>query len=31
MVEMKKSYRFLVGKPDGKTHFENLGIDERMI
>jgi len=25
------SYRFLVGRPEGKSHLEDRGIDERII
>ena len=24
------TYRILVGKPEGKNHLEDLGVDERM-
>jgi hypothetical protein len=29
--EKRYAYRGLVGKPEGKNHFENLGIEGRMI
>jgi hypothetical protein len=28
MGEMRGAYRVLVGRPEGKNHLENLGIDE---
>jgi hypothetical protein len=27
MGERKGAYRVLVGKPEAKNHFENLGLD----
>jgi hypothetical protein len=29
--EMRKVYKILVGKPEGKNHSENLGLDARII
>jgi len=31
MGERSGAYRDLVGKPEGKGHFEDLGIDGRII
>jgi hypothetical protein len=31
MGEMKNAYRVLVGKPEGKSHSENLGTDGNII
>ena len=31
MEERRCVYRFLVGKPEGKTQFEDPGIDGRII
>jgi len=31
MGEMRKAYIMLVGKPEGKSHSEDLGIDGRII
>jgi hypothetical protein len=31
MREMKIAYKILIGKPEGKNHSEDLGIDGRMI
>jgi len=31
MGDRKGSYRVLVGKPEGKNHLEDLGIDGRII
>jgi hypothetical protein len=31
MGEIRNAYNILVGKPEGKDHTENLGIDERII
>jgi hypothetical protein len=30
MGEGRNVYRVLVGKPEGKDHFKDQGIDERM-
>jgi hypothetical protein len=30
MAEERKVYRVLVGKPEGKRHLEDQGMDERM-
>jgi hypothetical protein len=30
MGEGRNAYRVLVGKPDGKDHLENQGVDGRM-
>jgi hypothetical protein len=27
MGEMKKAYRILVGKPKGRAHLEDLGVE----
>jgi len=29
--ERRSAYRVLVGKPEGKNHLEDLGIDGRII
>jgi hypothetical protein len=29
--QRRDAYRVLVGKPDGRDHLENLGIDGRII
>ena len=31
MGERRGVYRVLVGKPEGKNHLENLGVDVRII
>jgi hypothetical protein len=31
MGEMRNAYRILVGKPKGKSHVEDLGIDGKII
>jgi hypothetical protein len=31
MGERRGSYRVFVGRPEGKNHLENLGIDEGII
>jgi hypothetical protein len=31
MGEMRGVYRFLVGKPEGKNHLEDPGVDGRII
>jgi hypothetical protein len=31
MEERKGAYRALLGKPEGKNHSEDLGVDERII
>jgi len=31
MEERRGVYRVLVGKPEGKNHLEDLGIDGRII
>lgn len=31
MVESRRAYRDLVGKPDGKNHLEDRDVDGRMI
>jgi hypothetical protein len=31
MGDNRNSYRGLVGKPEGKSHLEDLGLDERII
>jgi hypothetical protein len=31
MMERRCVYRVLVGKPEGKTHLEDPGIDGRII
>ena len=31
MVDRKGIYRVLVGKPEGKSHLEDPGIDRRII
>jgi hypothetical protein len=29
--DMKNTYKFLVGKPEGKNHLESLGVNGRII
>jgi len=31
IVKRRGVYRVLVGKPEGKDHFEDLGVDGRII
>jgi hypothetical protein len=31
MGERRSLYRVLVGKPEGKSHLEDPGVDERII
>jgi hypothetical protein len=31
MVEMRNACKILVGKPEGKNHSEDLGMDGRII
>jgi len=31
MEERRGVYRVLVGKPEGKNHLEDLGVDRRII
>jgi hypothetical protein len=31
MGKMRKAYTVLVGKPEGRAHFENLCVDGRII
>jgi hypothetical protein len=31
MGERRDIYRFFVGKPAGKNHLENLGVDGRAV
>jgi len=31
MGEMRNAYKIFVGKPEGKTHSENLGIDGKIL
>jgi hypothetical protein len=31
MRESRGAYRVLVGRPDGKYHFDNLGLNGRII
>jgi hypothetical protein len=31
MGEMKNTYHILVGKPEGKNHLEDLGVDGKII
>jgi hypothetical protein len=31
MGEMRNAYKILVGKPEGKNHSEDLGVDGRML
>ena len=31
LVEKRNAYRILVGKPEGKTYLENLGVMVKMI
>jgi hypothetical protein len=31
MGTMRSAYNILVGKPEGKGHSENLGVDGRII
>jgi hypothetical protein len=30
-VEIRGAYRVLVGKPDGRNHLEDPGVDGRII
>jgi cupin superfamily acireductone dioxygenase involved in methionine salvage len=30
MGERRGAYRFLVEEPEGKKHWENLGVDEKV-
>jgi hypothetical protein len=31
MGEMRNEYKILVGNPEGRDHFQDLDIDERII
>jgi hypothetical protein len=31
MVESRKIYKIMVGKPEGKKTFEGLGVDGRIL
>jgi hypothetical protein len=31
MRDIKNPYRILVGKPEGKNHLQDLGVDGKMI
>jgi hypothetical protein len=31
MGEMRNAYKVLVGEPKGREHFEDLGVDNRII
>jgi hypothetical protein len=31
MMELRGVYRVLVGKPEGKSHLGDRGVDERII
>jgi hypothetical protein len=31
MGEMRNAYEILVGKPEGKNHSEDLGVDGKII
>jgi hypothetical protein len=31
MEEMRNAYKILVGKPEGKSHFEDLGVEGKII
>jgi hypothetical protein len=31
MRQMKDAYKILIGKPEGKDHSEDLGIDGRIL
>jgi hypothetical protein len=31
MREMRKAYKVMVGKPEGKNHSEDLSVDRRII
>jgi hypothetical protein len=31
MGEIRNAYNILVGRPEGKNHLEDLGVDRRMI
>lgn len=31
LVEVRNAYKIVVGKAEGKEHFQNLGIDGRTV
>jgi hypothetical protein len=31
MGEMRNAFKILVGKPEGKNHLEDLGVDGRIV